>query len=895
MGRGVAEIADVVPEIHDKITDLKPPPQLEPEAARFRLFDAITTFLKNVSQTQPLMLALDDLHWADRSSLLLLEFLARELVDSPILVVGCYRDMELSRQHALSETLAHLSREPVFQRQVLRGLDPEDTGPFVEAATGVTISQELAEALYDHTEGNPFFLSEVARLLAEREELETWDASGPGDIWIPEGVREVIGQRLNRLSGQCNEVLTTASMVGRGFDFRLLLSLDEAGDDDRVLEVLEEAVAARLIEEPPGTRGRYQFTHALIQDTLAQGLSTTRQARLHARIAQALEDFYGVNTEAHASELAHHFAEAELVLGPEKLAFYSGVAGKQSLAGYAYEEAEIHFQRALDAKRVQLDGGAPAPDAETAELLYGLGRAQLAMLRVDEGWMTLTPAFDYYAGEGDLSRVVDIVDYPIDTQVPGDVAPLLGRALDLVPPDSYEAGRLLPWHGRLLGTLHGDHGGAQEALSRALEIAQREGDAALELRTLVFAAEVEAQHLKWDRCLEKALQAVDLIGHADNALAENFAHLWVFRALAAMGQDSEGVRRHALAALAAAERLHDRVFLPRTLGVVSVMFSAWGDWHTARELSDHGLAIAPRSQGVLPVRTLLEYQVGDFQQGGMYQDRDQETIRGTDHGITPRRAPMVLTIAARITGVTASLDIAAEDAEAVLLSPSATPIFTYAANLSLGLIAVQRGDVAAAAEQYAALLPYRGTMMAPNVWWTSADRLLGLLSHTMGELDQSAGHFEEAMSFCRRAGYPPELAWSCYEYADMLLVEAHGPSTSLGRTDRGERSKAMGLLEEALAIATDLGMRPLMERVTQRMEQAQAQPETAPVYPDGLTEREVEVLRLVAAGKTNLEISEELVIAEGTARRHVANIYEKIGAANRVEAAAYASRQGLSS
>ena len=153
----------------------------------------------------------------------------------------------------------------------------------------------------------------------------------------------------------------------------------------------------------------------------------------------------------------------------------------------------------------------------------------------------------------------------------------------------------------------------------------------------------------------------------------------------------------------------------------------------------------------------------------------------------------------------------------------------------------------------------------------------------MGNTDQAADHFEDALAFCRKAGYRPQLAWACCDYADALLQ----------RNGDGDRAKAISLLDESLAISSELGMRPLMERVTERLERVRAQPDAAPAYPGGLTEREVEVLRLIAVGKTNLEIAEELVIAEGTARRHVANIYEKIGAANRVEAARYATQAGL--
>jgi predicted ATPase len=127
---------------------LEPPPALQPEQARFRLFDSITTFLKSSAQFQPLMLVLDDLHWADKPSLLLLQFLARQLTESHLLVVGCYRDLELSRQHPLSDALAQLSRLPVFQRELLLGINQEDTGQFIEMTVGIRPSPQLVETIY---------------------------------------------------------------------------------------------------------------------------------------------------------------------------------------------------------------------------------------------------------------------------------------------------------------------------------------------------------------------------------------------------------------------------------------------------------------------------------------------------------------------------------------------------------------------------------------------------------------------------------------------------------------------------------------------------------------------------------------------------------------------------
>ncbi|HZA25287.1 MAG TPA: AAA family ATPase, partial [Dehalococcoidia bacterium] len=322
MGPGAADIAEVVSEVRGKLPSLEPPPALQPEQARFRLFDSITTFLKNAAQSQPLMLVLDDLHWADKPSLLLLQFLARQLTESHLLVVGCYRDLELSRQHPLSEALAQLSRLPVLQRELLLGISQEDTGQFIEMTAGIQPSPQLVETIYAHTEGNPFFLKEMTRLLSERGELRAAGIGGPEGIRMPQGVREVIGQRLNRLSESCHETLTTASVIGREFDFRLLRTLSDEATDEQLLGVIDEALAARLVEELPGGRERYRFSHSLIQQTLAEELSSSRKVRWHARIGEALEELYGVDGEAHAAELVYHFAKAELVLGIEKLVRY---------------------------------------------------------------------------------------------------------------------------------------------------------------------------------------------------------------------------------------------------------------------------------------------------------------------------------------------------------------------------------------------------------------------------------------------------------------------------------------------------------------------------------------------------------------------------------------------
>ena len=356
LGSAAAVIAEIVPDVRDALPGLEPPPEVGRDEARFRLLDSVATFLKAASRSRPLMLVLDDLHWADDASLGLLQFVARELGNARVLVVGTYRDVELNRQHPLAETLAELTRERLFTRVLLRGLTAEDIGHFISLTSGVEPPKGLVTAVHRETEGNPLFVTEVVRLLVQEGEL-TPETTRERESWvirIPESVREVIGRRLNRLSGRCNEVLTVAAVVGREFEMRALSALitgdgngAEPMTEGMLLDALEEALEARVIEELPGSVGRYQFTHALIQETLTDGLSLTRTVRLHARVADTLESLYGDRADEHAADLAHHFAQAETILGTEKLFAYSLIAGANAFDAHAYENAEAIYQTAL--------------------------------------------------------------------------------------------------------------------------------------------------------------------------------------------------------------------------------------------------------------------------------------------------------------------------------------------------------------------------------------------------------------------------------------------------------------------------------------------------------------------------------------------------------------------
>jgi pimeloyl-ACP methyl ester carboxylesterase len=264
------------------------PPPDESERGRHRLYDGFATFLAETSRASPILLVLDDLHMADRSTLLLLKHIVRSPGESRVLILGTYRETEIARTHPLAETLADLRRDRAFERVPIQGLGERDVGVLIGAWAGRKAPPgALIQAVHELTEGNPFFVEEVLRHLAETGAIYR---RGGGwtthltveEMRIPEGVREVIGQRLSRLSEECNSILTIAAVIGREFDLEGLERASDLSIDD-LLDVLEESVAARVVAEVPHVVGRYRFSQTLIHDILYDELTATRRVRIHGQ------------------------------------------------------------------------------------------------------------------------------------------------------------------------------------------------------------------------------------------------------------------------------------------------------------------------------------------------------------------------------------------------------------------------------------------------------------------------------------------------------------------------------------------------------------------------------------------------------------------------------------
>ena len=338
------------------------------EQARFRLFDGVAEALRRAAAEAPLLVSVDDLHQADGDSLRLFRFLAGALRHEPVLLVGTYRDVEVRRGHRLAETLAELAREPRVLRVALRGLGAEEIARLVASVVAEPPGAALVRALAELTEGNPFFVREMARWLAASGRL---GEESPRTLTLPQGVRDTLGRRLDALSPACNDVLRVAAVIGREFAAPLLGDASGIGAGDLQLQ-LAEAFAAGVVVEDGEAPGRYAFAHALLRQTLYEEIPAPQRVALHRRVADALVESGRHGPRAPASELAHHFYEA-LPAGTTDACVEACVAAAAAAhERVAYDEAARLYERALHA----LEFARPPDDARRAELLVALGEEE---------------------------------------------------------------------------------------------------------------------------------------------------------------------------------------------------------------------------------------------------------------------------------------------------------------------------------------------------------------------------------------------------------------------------------------------------------------------------------------------------------------------------------------
>ncbi len=805
MGTGAAEIAEVVSEVRERLPGLPEPPKLDPDQARFRLFDSITGFLRNASRQTPLMVVLDDLHWADKPSLLLLQFLARELGEARLLILGTYRDVEVGRQHPLEQTLAELARAQRADRVLLRGLTEDDVLRFVSLSAGKTPPAALVEAVYRETEGNPFFVHEVVRLLQSDGRLEHPESVESWSVEIPQGVRQVIGRRLDALGEDANAVLTVASIIGREFELRALARAADRSEDE-TLELLEAAEEARIIAPIEGASGSFRFSHALVRETLYEEVRTTRRIRLHRRIADVLEERYAGHLEPHLAALAYHYCEAASGGDVAKAVDYAQQAARRALDSLAYEEAADHFDRALLAH----EAAEKQDERLRCELLLAKGDA---LFRAGAGQAVIRTFQEAHT----LARAIASPIHVALALIGGDR--IMGAASETNQEyvgDLDDAIATLDDRPVLLGRLHARRAAqlswsnlaeARKSAERAAELVQASGGTE---GTDQLEAAVEA-NMVYSRFVvregkERLARAVALAERARASGApgvESRAATGVIVSALVLG-DVDLADRFIARVAELADEIREPMTNAQACRIRAMRALSQGRLDEARQLSWEGRLQHRRiDEGALADQAFQSQLWGQRR----LQGRIGETIDDLRAGAAAfPGAPIWRGLLVCAEAESGDLAGARSTLEALLSDDSSTARGRNPAEV-LGLaaeacVAVEHREGAEAI--YARLLPVRDQHLMLNtlVSFGSAARCLGNLAMVLDRLDDAETHFEEAIAFDERMRARGMLPRTQCDFARMLLTRS-GP---------GDRERALSLLDEAMSTSQELGLKGWLDR-----------------------------------------------------------------------------------
>ena len=477
LGESGSEIARILPSLRRVMPDLPPPLDLPPEQARRYLWISLLEFTERATRDRPTLLVLEDLHWADQSTLMLMEYLAAHLQQLPVLIAGTYRDDEIGRSHPLSRMLGQLTRRRLGSRIAVHRLPEDQVRAMLRGLAGDEPPEELVRAIDAESEGNPFFIEEVFLHLAESGVLFDQDGRFRRDLRIdeldvPDSVRLVIGERLGRLSRTTRQVLAAGALLGRVFETAVLEHLSGL-EPDALADALEEAEQARLIAPDRTGGSRLVFSHELLRQTLLVEESSLRRQRLHAKAAEAIEWVHADDLEAYAAELAYHLARAGPHADPTRLVRYLRVAGDRAAEAAVFEDAVAHFRHAITVL--------PKGDAAGhGQLLERLALALRSIGRWEEAFAAMDQALTLYErlGQTDaLGRLCwAMTEHLAWAARWSDAVAVAQRGLaalgDLPNPDR---ARMLAAVGWILG-LSGDYPAASTMLAQGQRLAEQLAD-----------------------------------------------------------------------------------------------------------------------------------------------------------------------------------------------------------------------------------------------------------------------------------------------------------------------------------------------------------------------------------------------------------------------------------
>lgn len=805
MGSGAADIAQIVTDVRERLPGLPRADEGQPDLARFRLFDSVTTFLVKASHRQPLVLFIDDLQWGDESSLLLLQFMAREIDRSRLMVLVTYREEERRTAEPLDRAIAEIGRERGTLRIRLQGLSRSDIDRFIEASLGRRAPDQLVSHVHEQTDGNAFFVTELVRLVTtEAQGVEPADLANL-KVSVPPSARDVIGRRLDQLSEDAHNLLRTAAIIGKEFDLAILQSVVEV-PRSIVLDLLRECVAERILNELDSP-GRYAFSHVLITDVLSQEFRPGTRLRLHGEIGEALEALAGSRIGEYLAELAHHFSSTNKMEHLLKALDYSQRAGDNAYSRLAFEEAARLYQQGVEIIR-----RARFRDEDTrCELLLRLGQAESKAGRTDDARRHMEEAAGIARGRRDAERLgraalgVAPGFVMFGTGVADEsLIALIEEALDLLPEEDS------PLRARLLARLavelyyRDEPERRYEVSGQAIEMAQRLEDPA----TIAYALNSRHHALWTPQGLGDRLWAATAIAEITEETGDKkmaiLGHNWLIIDLLELG-DIKGVESSMEIYEKLTQELREPSYMWLNPLYAAMLALLQGRFDEAEGLMGIALTMGQRARHQ---NALLAYGI-QLTQLRTEQGRLAEIAEAIEGFVEQYTALPVWRAELAYMHLQLGQRSRAEEVFAQLAGDGfALPkdLAWLVAMSLLAMVCEELQDFVRARQLYDQLVPYanRSAVAGPGVLSLgSVSRYLGLLATTMGAWDDAHRHFDFAIAANQKMGARPWVAHAHHDYAKALMMEAAD----------GNRERALALTRKALDLAHECGMQTLVEKV----------------------------------------------------------------------------------
>jgi DNA-binding CsgD family transcriptional regulator len=876
-GELAASLTTILPELALRLGEIPESYALPPEQARLRLFEAAGSFLAAIASAHPLVVILDDLQWTDASTLDLLCHIARRQRDARLLLLGAYRAGEVEQHAAFGQAVAELNRLRVLRTVTVTPLAADEVAALATSYLEAAVAPAVSQGLHRHSEGNPFFAEELLRNWIEagalRQDGGQWALASSALPALPPGVLGAVRQRLARLSPEVVELLRTAAIIGRTFDVTLLAEV--AGQDvEAVEERLQEAARASLIRVDAD--GSFTFNHDKIRESLYDEVTSTRRTRLHGFIGRALEAGSEQADAQWLADLAFHFTRSG---DRTRGALYAQRAAALAMQAYAPDEAAAQYRVALDLTTVD--------DPRRGDLLMGLGEALMltganedavpvfeaaqlwfqqhgnpvaaarAAHRLGNAWWQREAIPEAQAAFETARTLLE--DRPL-IEIVGvlvDLSSLLTLSLH-----QHEAGlayarqalalakqlgdeRAVASASRALGNLlvrANDLPAGIEMIEGALAQAVAGDDPAEAAECCACLCMASEWHGDYRRGVEYAHQEIAFARrcHATYRLRHVYSHLTVFYAFGGALADAERMYATAQATLEHLDAPEAQAYLNLVAGATAMVR---GDYDTAEQLAEQSIAAFRAANP----NTLVWY-LGIL--AFLYAMRD--------------RRPEALAVLDEVEALVGAL-------------PSNSMPAAQGLSAVVG-VALLLDDRERLARHYAHLSAFRGQFHDALV-----DRLLGQVETMQGDFVTAHASLDAAETVARREDIKLELVRVIIAQAYLALAQ--------GGKDNTDRARVQ--LTEAHALFRSLGNETDARRIEERLRGLSQGRSTRQQLPAGLSAREAEVLRLVAAGRSNREIAEQLVLSEKTVENHLTRIYGKIGADNRVAAATFAIHHGL--